>query len=180
MRTILGSFTQRHAHNLRPHSGAATEAAKEGIPSIAFNGASGSQVSYTTLTTASASTTAAIIYASLGTSFTTALLATPFNATAPILPPGVSLNVNFPATTGACTSASAFKFVLTRINTASLLSAPDVDTCGTSRLPTESSVASGTGCLASVSVMNATTKGDVDAGTQGFVLNKLSGFLACS
>ena len=59
---------------------------------------------------------------------------------------------------------------------------PDVETCLTDRLPTESSVVdttTGGGCFVSVSVMNATTKADVDADTQAFVLNRLLGLLTC-
>ncbi|KAJ3514948.1 hypothetical protein NLJ89_g2063 [Agrocybe chaxingu] len=73
-------------------SGAASEAALEGIPSVAFSGASGSQVSYTTLSNTSAtSTRAANIYTDLVLKFTNALLNNP----GPILPPGLSVNVNF-------------------------------------------------------------------------------------
>ena len=47
-------------------SGAACEAAKEGIPAIAFSGDGGAQVSYTTLNESSASTTTAEVFAALG------------------------------------------------------------------------------------------------------------------
>ncbi|TDL29251.1 acid phosphatase [Rickenella mellea] len=160
--------------------GAATEAAKEGIPSIAFSGKSGSQVSYTTLSKLSTSTTAANVYAALSVKLTQALLAQPFNASSPILPAGISLNVNYPSSTGSCTTASAFKFVLTRINSASSSTPPDVNTCGTTRLPTESSIVARSGCLSSVSVMNASNKGDVSAATQQFVLQRLGSILSCA
>ncbi|KAI5122401.1 hypothetical protein M0805_002952 [Coniferiporia weirii] len=160
--------------------GAACEASKEGYPSIAFSGDGGSQVSYTTLNTPSASTTTAEVFAALGTKFTQALLATPFSASSPILPSNITLNVNYPEATGSCTDADAFSFVLTRINAATSGAAPDVSTCGTDRLPTESSVVALSGCFASVSVMDATTKGDVDASTQVFVLEKLGSLLVCS
>ncbi|KAJ6542726.1 sure-like protein [Mycena capillaripes] len=155
--------------------GAASEAALEGIPSIAFSAATGGQVSYTTLTTASTSadSKAAVIYSALSVKLVNALLASP----APILPTGISLNVNYPSTT-SCTSAAAFKFVLTRINANS--GATDVQTCGTTHLPTESSVIQKAGCFATVSVFNANTKGDVDAATQGAVLAKLTSLLVCS
>ena len=72
---------------------------------------------------------------------------------------------------------SSFKFVFSRINSNS--SATDVNTCGTTHLPTESSVVATSGCFASVSVYNASTKGDVDAATQAVVLNKISTILSC-
>lgn len=144
-----------------------------GIPSVAFSGDSGSQVSYTTLSqTTSSSTLAANLYSSLVVSFSQVLLA----SAAPILPPGISLNVNFPSAT-KCTTSSAFKYVLTRI--AANKSATDVTTCGTNHLPAESTVIS-EGCFATVSVFNASTKADVGAATQAIVLNKLSSILTCS
>ncbi|PPQ65456.1 hypothetical protein CVT24_010787 [Panaeolus cyanescens] len=154
--------------------GAASEAALEGIPSIAFSGASGSQVSYTTLTTqpTASSTISANIYTSLVLKFTAALL----NTSGPILPDGISLNVNFASTSGNCNSASAFKFVFTRINSDS--KAVDVETCGSTKLPTESSAIK-KGCIATVSVFNASNKGDVNAATQQVVLNKLQSILTC-
>ncbi|EJD47246.1 sure-like protein [Auricularia subglabra TFB-10046 SS5] len=151
--------------------GAATEGAKEGIPALAFSGATGSQVSYTTLPNNYSG-----LYAALATSLTGAVV----GAGKPFLPPGVALNVNFPPVSGSCTIVSAFSFVLSRINSAAARDPPDVTTCGSTRLPTESSVV-GTrgGCFISVSVYNASTKGDVPSGTQQVVLTKLSGFLSC-
>ncbi|PPQ94671.1 hypothetical protein CVT25_009432 [Psilocybe cyanescens] len=152
--------------------GAASEAALEGIPSIAFSGSSGSQVSYTTLTdTTTTSTKAANIYTSLILKFTAQLL----NNTGPILPAGISLNVNF-ASISSCTSASSYKFVLTRLTSSS--SATDVTTCGTNKLTAESTAIT-KGCIATVSVFNASTKADVNAATQSVVLNKLQPILGC-
>ncbi|KAJ7079769.1 sure-like protein [Mycena belliarum] len=155
--------------------GAASEAALQGIPAVAFSGSTGDQVSYTTLTTAptSANTKAALIYSQLSVTLLKTLLASP----GPILPAGIALNVNYPPTSN-CTDAAAFKFVLTRIYFN--LFATDVRTCGTTRLPTESSVVAKSGCFASVSVFNAKTKLDADAATQGVVLAKLSSLLTCS
>ncbi|KAJ6526609.1 survival protein sure-like phosphatase/nucleotidase [Mycena vulgaris] len=155
--------------------GAAAEAALEGIPSVAFSVATGDQISYTTLTTSptSADTKAALLYSQLSVTLVNALLASPV----PILPAGISLNVNYPSTS-SCTSAVAFKFVLTRINANS--GATDVQTCGTTHLPTESSVVAKSGCFVSVSVFNASNKGDVNATTQAVVLSKLSSLLTCS
>ncbi|KAI5122403.1 hypothetical protein M0805_002954 [Coniferiporia weirii] len=160
--------------------GAACEAAREGYPSIAFSGSGGSHVSYTTLDTPSASTTTAEVFAALGTMFTQALLAAPFNASSPILPPNVTLNVNYHKAKGDCVDPDEYSFVLTRVNAADSSTPPDVTTCGTNRLPTERSVKDEIGCFASVSVMSAITKMDVDAATQEYVLNRLGPFLVCS
>ncbi|PSS30879.1 hypothetical protein PHLCEN_2v2606 [Hermanssonia centrifuga] len=155
--------------------GAACEAAKEGIPSTAFSATSNSQSSFTTLTTdpTSSASEAAVIYAQLATSFTQALLASPAR---PILPANITLNVNLPSTTG-CSSASDFQFILTRNigNSADT----DVTTCGTDHLPDEDTVVTGPGCNIAVSVISALTKTDVDATTQGAVLDRLSDFLSC-
>lgn len=69
--------------------------------------------------------------------------------------------------------------MFTRINSPSA-NTVDVETCGRTVLPAESTVV-GAGCFASVSVMNATTKADVDASVQGAVLGRLSpsGLLSC-
>jgi len=157
--------------------GAACEAAKEGFPSVAFSGSGGSQVSFTTLSTSSSSTTTADVFGALGVRFVEALIG---SGAKPFLPAEVTINVNYKAASGSCTSASAFDFVLTRVTTASSSTPPDVNTCGTTRLPTEANVINNmSGCLASVSVMNATTKVDVGASTQAFVLNRLGSFLSC-
>ncbi|KAJ7778561.1 hypothetical protein B0H16DRAFT_1659510 [Mycena metata] len=58
--------------------------------------------------------------------------------------------------------------------------ATDVETRGTDHLTTESSVMAKSGCFATVSVFNATTKADVNAATQGIVLAKFISILACS
>ncbi|KDQ54581.1 hypothetical protein JAAARDRAFT_60562 [Jaapia argillacea MUCL 33604] len=154
--------------------GAACEAVKEGYPAVAFSGASGSQVSYTTLSNTSASSTqAANLYSALTVKFTQALLA----SGTPYLPTGISVNVNYPSITN-CASVSNYKFVLTRITANS--SATDVTTCGTDHLPAESTVVAASGCYVSVSVFNASTKADVGASTQATVLNKLgSSFFSC-
>ncbi|KAF8875088.1 survival protein sure-like phosphatase/nucleotidase [Gymnopilus junonius] len=153
--------------------GAAAEAVLEGIPSVAFSGSSGSQVSYTTLTSdpTADSTIAAGIYTELIIKFISSLL----NSPSPILPLGVSLNVNF-ASISSCPSTSSYKFVLTRIFP-TLLSI-DVDTCGSSKLPTESSAIT-QGCIATVSVFYAKTKLDADSTAQAAVLSKLSSILEC-
>lgn len=168
-------------------SGAACEAAKEGIPSVAFSASSLSQVSYTTLISAPTSpgTRSALIYAALTTKLTSILLTIP--VAGPILPAGTTLNVNFGSTTfsssgapsGDCAAAGDFQWVFTRILPAGS-GTKDVQTCGSTVLPDERTVVDA-GCFASVSVMNASTKADVDAATQGVVLQKLtpSGLLTC-
>ncbi|KAJ3832430.1 sure-like protein [Lentinula raphanica] len=154
--------------------GAACEAAKEGIPSTAFSAAGLSQVSFTDLNNNNADTSAALVFSQLTVNFVNALLADG----PPFLPSGISLNVNYPASTSSsCASPFDFSFVLTRIAPNS--DATDVETCGTDHLPGESAVVATSGCFASVSVMNATSKADVGAATQAFVLNRLDGFLSC-
>ncbi|KAI3612791.1 acid phosphatase, partial [Moniliophthora roreri] len=93
-----------------------------------------------------------------------------------ILPPGISINVSYSNTTD-CPFPEDLKFILSRINVDSNVT--DVETCGTTHLPQESMVVAHAGCFTSVSVFNASTKADVDAGTQAFVLKKLAGLLTC-
>ncbi|KAL8951175.1 MAG: hypothetical protein Q9222_002835 [Ikaeria aurantiellina] len=153
--------------------GAATAASKLSIPAIAFSGTTGSQISYTTTPTPNYVT----VYTSLSTTLTSTLLA----SGKPYLPPNIWLNVNFPASTStSCTRPSDFKYVLSRINSAESGAARDVNTCGVTRLPTESQVVGTTGgCYVSVSVGRADTKGDAGASEQGIVLGKLKGLLSC-
>jgi 5'-nucleotidase len=156
--------------------GAAVEAAREGLPAIAFSasGDSTSQVSYTTLDSAptSALTVSAKIYANLTVNFVKAVLA---KTSKPYVPAGTIINVNYPATS-SCASVSAFKFVFARALADSAVT--DVTTCGSSHLPSESTVV-GSGCYASVSVINATNKADVGAATQKIVVDRLGSFLSC-
>lgn len=162
--------------------GAASEAALEGVPSIAFSGVSGSnglsQVSYTTLDSSptSTATKAARLYSNLSLILVNQLLTSAEQTGSAVLPHGISLNVNYPSING-CGSTSSFHFVLSRINSAS--GSNDVSWCGSSRLPTESSVVGTSGCFVSISVFNASTKGDVDASTQGVVLAKIQNILTC-
>lgn len=141
---------------------------------MAFSGSSGDQVSYTTLSDTSASSTkAANIYTSLVVKFTNQLLGA--SLLTPILPTGISVNVNF-ASISSCSSASSYKWVFTRIYADS--SATDVETCGSTHLSAETT-AINKGCIATVSVFNATTKSDVDAATQKYVYDKVSPILGC-
>ncbi|KAF7974391.1 hypothetical protein HWV62_12226 [Athelia sp. TMB] len=151
-----------------------TEAAILGIPSIAFSGDNTAQVSYTTLTSdpSSSSSKAAVIYANLTTKFTEALLA---GATGAVLPPNISINVNYPATTD-CTEVADYKFVLSRIYSNS---AATVQTCGATVLPTETSVVGTKGCYASVSVFSTPSKLDANATVQALVDKQLGSLLSC-
>ncbi|KAG7087617.1 hypothetical protein E1B28_013566 [Marasmius oreades] len=157
--------------------GAATEASREGIPSVAFSASSSSiqSVSFTTLTSDpnSSGSRAARLYARLTVKFTDALLA----GRGPILPRNISVNVNFPAVTTSCADLSDFQFVLTRV--APDPGATDVNTCGTTHLPGEASVIARSDCFISVSVMDSRTKEDVSAATQATVLGRISGLLTC-
>jgi 5'/3'-nucleotidase SurE len=150
-------------------AGAATEAAKLGVPAIAFSGKSGSQVAWTTATE-----TYQQVYADLSTNVTDALI----KSGTPYLPKDIWLNVNFPTVNdNTCSQTGEFKFVLSRINAGV---GGDVETCGGTTLPSESSVISnGNGCYASISVGDANNKSDVDAATQKIVLDKLSSILSC-
>ncbi|KIW04279.1 5'/3'-nucleotidase SurE, variant [Verruconis gallopava] len=148
--------------------GAATEASKLGVPAIAFSGSTGSQVAWNTATQ-----TYQQVYADLSTNVTDTLI----KSGKPYLPDNIWLNVNFPKVdSSTCSSTSEFKFVLSRIYPGL---GGDVETCGGTSLPSESSVIGASGCYASISVANADTKSDVDSSTQKVVLDKLSSILSC-
>lgn len=151
--------------------GAATEAAKEGVPSIAFSGTSGSQTAWTAPVDTYVS-----IYGALSTNVTQTLA----NSAKPYLPADTWLNVNFPAVSSSnCNSPSKFKFVLSRINSAGSDTPADVRTCSSDRLPTESTVVRKTGCYASISVGVASSKEDASTATQSIALAKLGKILSC-
>lgn len=151
--------------------GAATEAAKEGIPAIAFSGTSGSQTAYTATPGSYVK-----VYTELSTNVTQTLV----DSAKPYLPSNIWLNVNFPTVSSStCASSDQFKFVLSRINSASLGTAADLRTCGSRRLPTESKVVGTAGCYASISVGVATSKADASAAQQKIVQQKLARILSC-
>ena len=159
------------------HRGAAAEASRLGIPAVAFSGASGAHVSYTTLASSPnvTSTLAAYTYASLTVHFLHTLL----NHTAsPPLPPRVILNVNYPPFE-RCQNPTTYRWVLSR----NLWSpfATDLQMCGSARLPTESHVVDREdGCYAGVTVLSATTKTDVGRAIQAGVVARLEGLpLSC-
>ncbi|KAL3484175.1 acid phosphatase precursor [Aspergillus germanicus] len=153
--------------------GAATYAAgTAGIPAIAFSGESGDPTAWNAEVPEYSR-----VYAELAAKLTDRLVA----SGAPYLPENTWLNVNFPAVDETCATADDFSFVLTRIFTAfPLITADDVETCGGTRLPTETSTIYFTdGCYVSVSVGSADDKGDADAAAQGVVLEKLGDLLTC-
>lgn len=103
--------------------GAAVEATNQGIPAIAFSGATDEKVAWNAPTP-----NFARVYADLALNVTETLV----SSGTPYLPDNVWLNVNFPASTDSeCTSAAEFKFVLSRINPKTpFVSTDDVRTCG--------------------------------------------------
>lgn len=151
--------------------GAATEAALEGFPAVAFSGSVGRSTAYYDSTPNYSQ-----VYATLAAQLTSVLL----QGARPVLPSGIFLNVNFGAVSGSqCTRASDFQFVLTRILPASRNTPADVNICDNDgRLPTETDVVKSDGCYVSVSVATA-WKEDADASAQKFVLNRLSSILSC-
>lgn len=150
--------------------GAAAEAATIGVSSVAFGGTSGSHVSYTTLasTPNATSTLSAYFYATLTTQFIHTFLS---GGSAPVLPPETFVSVNYPAIS-ACAEPVDARWVLAR-NLANPF-AEDIETCGTTSLPTENDVLGTTGCYVSVVVLDAWTKSDVNATRQKAVLERLS------
>ncbi|PNS16990.1 hypothetical protein CAC42_4954 [Sphaceloma murrayae] len=151
--------------------GAATDASTQGIPAIAFSGASGDPISFTAPTPVYSR-----VYADLATNITQTLL----RSGAPLLPRLTYLNVNFPESSASeCGNPANFRFILTRIDGAVPLITPaDVQTCGTNRLPTESSVVGRSGCFVSISV-GGNNKQDTSAANQAVVLRKLAPILSC-
>lgn len=152
--------------------GAATYAAHEAkIPTLAFSGRSGDPTAWDQPTPLHSK-----VYADLALNVTTTII----NSGAPYLPDDAFLNVNFgEVTESKCTDAGQFKFILTRVNTG-LLSPPDVEWCGSTRLPWELDVVFlRDGCFASISVGDAADKTTIDAARQAVVLEKLRPILSC-
>lgn len=150
--------------------GAAVYASQEGIPSIAFSGASDGTLAWNT----SPPPQRSLVYAQLATQLANAVLA----SGAPYLPSDVWLNVNFPKVEGSCMQATSFKWVLSRINPG-WFSRPDVVQCGSDRLPTETDVLNAAGCYISVSVGDANDKTTAAREKQAVVLQKLGSMLTC-
>ena len=150
--------------------GAAVYAVKQGVPAIAFSGASTGTTAWDVVPTPLRS----LVYADLATNLTNAVVA----SGKPYLPDDVWLNVNFPPVTESCSDPSQFKWVLSRINVG-LFSPPDVEHCGKTRLPSEVDIFSRKGCLVSVSVGDANDKTTAPADKQAIVLKKLGDMLTC-
>lgn len=150
--------------------GAACYAVDQGIPAIAFSGITEDRVAWDTVPVPAAS----LVYADLALNLTNALVA----SGTPYLPDGVFLNVNMAGVADDCTDASAFKFVLSRINIPTILSTKDVETCSNTWLPWEKDVVDA-GCYVSVSVGTCSDKTDTDSAGQQTVLDKLDSMLSC-
>jgi 5'/3'-nucleotidase SurE len=152
--------------------GAAVEAVENDIPAIAFSGDTGDQTAWNVSPVPLYSQ----VYADVAANLTHYLVA----SGTPYLPDGIWLNVNFPAVANdSCNSSRQFSFVLSRIHTAvPLISGDDVETCGSTRLPTETDVVNTDGCYVAVSVGN-TDKRDANATQQAVVLDKLGDVLVC-
>lgn len=153
--------------------GAACEAAKEGVPAIAFSGSTGSQTAWNAPVEDYMT-----VYADLSTTVTQTLV----NSGKPYLPDNIWLNVNFPEVSdSSCSSTSDFNFVLSRIHHAVPLVTPkDVVTCNNGgRLPAESDVIDTAGCYVPISVGLASNKLDASAKQQAVVLKKLQSILSC-
>ncbi|KAF3763342.1 sure-like protein [Cryphonectria parasitica EP155] len=151
--------------------GAACYAVDQGIPGIAFSGLTTGNLPWNTTPVPLRST----LYAELALSVTNTIL----EAGAPYLPDGVFLNVNMAEVEGNCTAASDFEYILTRINTPSALSTADIETCGDTWLPTETSVMDTGGCYVTISVGTCSDKTDGSATEQQTVLDKLGNLVTC-
>lgn len=149
--------------------GAACEAVKQGIPAIAFSGSSEDHAAWDETPPASS-----LIYGELATKLTNQVI----DSGTPYLPDGIFLNVNFPEVSEQCASADDFQYVLSRINP-NLISGPDVEWCGSDKLPTETSVIAADGCFVSVSIGDAEDKTTANDDRQDEVLAKLEELLVC-
>lgn len=151
--------------------GAAVEATKQGIPAIAFSGASGSSPQRFNATNPSPH---AKMYAELATFLVDQVI----ESGTPYLPSGAFLNVNFPDVTDKCKSFADFKWVLTRV-TFGVFSPDDVHTCNRNKLPSEFEVGLRKDCFISVSVADPADKTTASADKQAVVLQKLGHILTC-
>ncbi|CRK16425.1 hypothetical protein VD0004_g835 [Verticillium dahliae] len=152
--------------------GGAVFAAKDRkLPSIAFSGSSSGTLAWNTQPVPTRST----VYAELATRLVNAVVA----GGKPYLPENVWLNVNFQNIDDRCKTANDFKFVLTRLNPG-IFSAQDALSCGSTRLPTETSVILRTdACYATVSIGDAADKTTASAAQQAPVIARLSKFTTC-
>ena len=103
----------------------------------------------------------------------------------PYLPNNTWLNVNLGALhLEYCNTVPAdLHYVLSRINSADTDTPPDVNMCGSTRLPTETEIIREKKfvpmCPVSISVGRADTKDDAPAEDQAVVLDKLKYLLSC-
>ncbi|PCH43004.1 sure-like protein [Wolfiporia cocos MD-104 SS10] len=153
--------------------GAAAEASIEGIPATAFSGASGTQVSYTTLDSDpdAESSRAARLYSALTIHYVQTILNNTVPGT-PLLPPNVIVNVNYPSINN-CSEIAGFTWVFSRNITNT--GGTDLNVCGSTTLPTARQVIAAEGCYVSVTALDAISKKDVDAATQTAVYARLLG-----
>ncbi|KAI5918977.1 survival protein sure-like phosphatase/nucleotidase [Camillea tinctor] len=152
--------------------GVATYASKDaGIPAIAFSGSSSVGARSFEEPDVPAQTQ---VYTELAQY----LVDTVVGTGAPYLPADVFLNVNFPKVDDNCASAADFDWILTRV-TSGIVSAPDVEHCGSTRLPSETVVALGSGCHIAVSVGDSNDKTTASADKQAEVLAKLGPIFSC-
>ena len=178
--------------------GAAIEAAKEGLPAIAFSWSSGSWMPWT-----EPSNEVHHLYAAWSVRLTHILTLV---GDGYYMPAGTFLNVNLPTIdprTG-CSHKSDIKFVLTRVHKAiPLISKKDVEICGNQqryvtpkfgsmgslhadqsyalcRLPSESAIRKLQGCYASVSLIAAYNQRDAIAFEQRAIVWRLRDLLVCA
>ena len=158
--------------------GALTRAVENGVSAIAFSGAHGDPVSWL-----SNERTDISAYSSLALHVTNMFLRNPKNPR-PYLRDNIWLNVNFPRIDDlTCNQAPRdFKYVLSRIldpadSEVDVL--PDVEHCGSRRLPLEKKVIETEGCYVSITVAWADSKSDASADEQRDFRDMLGGALAC-
>ena len=159
-------------------SGAAVEAAREGLFAIAISadGNSTAQIPYTRLTSEPDSnlTKSAEVYSNLTIKFLAELLK---YGLLEVLPKNTILNLNYPGTAN-CPTVDSFKFVFARMNEHENAADLDLNMCKRTRLPTENTVI-GSGCYVSVSLVNATNKADASVRTQVELYNRLQPLFSC-
>ncbi|KAG8944407.1 hypothetical protein FRC04_001987 [Tulasnella sp. 424] len=153
--------------------GVATYAVGQGVPAIAFSGGNDERQPWTALQPGDVSH----LYSQLAMTITKQV-----TSSAPFLPKGVSLNVNFPKPSANCSKAEDFKYVHTTIYPL----VPAIQCNGSVngsaksfKTPAEADVIASGECLVSISAMGS-SKFDVDEATQTTVINKLKPILSCA
>ncbi|KAL8377259.1 hypothetical protein RB595_008103 [Gaeumannomyces hyphopodioides] len=151
--------------------GASVEAVKQGIPAIAFSGASGTSPQKFNHTDPSPR---AKLYSELAMVLINKVVSTG----KPYLPAQTFLNVNFPDISDKCKSVGDFKWIMTRVMSG-LFSGNDAPTCGRNKMPAEFELMFNKDCFISVSVGDANDKTTAAPDKQQVVLDKLGDFLSC-